>query len=179
MLMVKNQMVVGFCTLIIIVVSGWFTGWYGWSVPLVSVAIVIVAAVSAVIVASVVIVAVVAVTVPVSTIVIVAAAVVVVATPIVVVAAPVIIVAAAVIIVAAPVIIAALTSVLVPVPAVSGGDVIVLLSVLLPIRFMTFAVSSWLFVTVPFLTNSEIKKKDKLIAPHCITFVLNTNQERK
>lgn len=167
MLMVKNQMVVGFCTLIIIVVSGWFTGWYGWSVPLISVAIVIVAAVSAVIVAAVVIVAVVAVTVPVSTIVIVAAAVVVVATPIVVVAAP-------IVVVAAPVVVVALTSVLVPVPAVGGGDVVVLPSVLLPIRFMTFAVSSWLFVTVPFLTNSEIKKKrQKLIAPHRITFVLH------
>lgn len=187
--MVKNQVVVGFCSLIIIVVSRWFTGWYGGSVPLISVAILIVAAVSAVVVAAVVIVAVVAVTVPVSTVVVVTVAVIVFTTPIVVptvavvvVAVPVVVVAWTTTVITTPVVVVALTSVLVPVPALIAGDVIVLPGVLLPIRFTTFAVSSWLFVSVLSLTNSEIetkRKKDKLIAPHRVTFVLHTDSGKK
>lgn len=157
-------MVVGFCTSVIIVVPGWFTGWHGWSIPFIRVAIVVVAAVSAVI-----IVAVVAVAVPVSTVVIFAAPIVIVAMAVVVVAAPVIVVATAVVVVAAPVVVVTLTSVLVPVPALTGGDVIVLPSVLLPIRFTTFTICCWLFVTVLSLTKSEMQK-DKLIAPDRITF---------
>lgn len=128
--------------LIVVVLSRWFIGWHTWSVTF---TIIIGLIIAVVIIASVVVVALIAVTVPVTAVRVVAAAIVVVAA--------LIIVIPAVFVITAPIIVVTLTPFLVAVTADTG--VIIILYVLLPIGMSTLTISSWLFVKVLFLTNSE------------------------
>lgn len=133
--------------LIVVVLSRWFIGWHTWSVTF---TIIIGLIIAVVIIASVVVVALIAVTVPVTAVRVVAAAIVVVAA--------LIIVIPAVFVITTPIIVVTLTPFLVAVTAlrrVLYTGVIIILYVLLPIGMSTLTISSWLFVKVLFLTNSE------------------------